>query len=406
VYATSDPIPLAPVRTLWTKPFFFVIGVQMLVNYALSTFLLLPKYLSTQLSATASDVGHVSAIQGLVAALAVPFVGGWLDRIGRRPLMAAGAVLMFGYSLAWLAVDHVGPLAYALQVVSGVGGMLAFSGSITLITDLAPHARLGQAIGVFGAANISMNALAPAIAESTAERLGWHVAFGLAAAFSLLSFVLSHWVRDAPRPDAAATAQSGRGGDLAQTLSVARSLVPYLAAMASCGAAFGAVFTFYQPFVLEQGAKNVSPFFIGFTLAAVIIRIGLGSLADRYGRRLVALRAFAVYALVVLVMTQLSPGRLFGFGFAFGLAHGFFYPALSALTLEVADASARGRAMTLVTGAFNLGNTVSVTSFGWVVHGYGYQTVFVSASLVACCGIAILYAGSARGTAVQSAPAE
>lgn len=393
--------PLAP-NPLFSRKFFGVIAVQVLFNYGLSTFLLLPKYLSTQLGATAEQLGRVNAIQGCIAVLAVPFVGSFLDRAGRRPLMASGAALLLVYALAWLGVTHVGPLMYSLQLLSGLAFMLAFSGSSTLIADLAPPERLSQAIGVFGAANISMNALAPAIAEPTAARFGWHVTFALAAVFALLSLILSRWISEPPRPLAAAGASRN---DLAGTFAVARKLSSSLTAMASCGAAFGAVFTFYQPYVLEQGATHVSLFFVGFTAAAVLTRIGLGSLADRFGRRRVALRAFAIYALVVLAMTQLGPASLLPFGFAFGFAHGFFYPALNGLALEDIGANERGRAMTLITGAFHLGTTLSVVLFGWVAHRFGYPLVFVLASGVVCAGTLALYATSTP-TAAEGAPAE
>jgi MFS family permease len=176
--------------------------------------------------------------------------------------------------------------------------------------------------------------------------------------------------------------------------------------MASCGAAFGAVFTFYQPWVLAQGAKQVSLFFVGFTLAAVSTRVGLGSIADRFGRRRVALRAFFLYATVVLAMTQLTPGRLLGFGMAFGFAHGFFYPALNALALESTSAAERGRAMTLVNGSFHLGTTVSALGLGWVAHSFGYVPVFVLGALIAFAGLAVLYT-TAQGSAVaHTTPAE
>jgi predicted MFS family arabinose efflux permease len=195
------------------------------------------------------------------------------------------------------------------------------------------------------------------------------------------------------------------GGDLLQTFRVASGVRWYLLAMVCCGAAFGAVFTYYQPYVLEQGAKNVSIFFVGFTTATVLTRVGLGSLADRYGRRMIARRALVAYSLVVLSMTQLSPSWLLWFGLAFGFVHGFFYPALSALTLELADIRVRGRAMTLVTGAFNLGNMLSIVSLGWVAHTYGYPPVFMLASLVTALGVAILYADAPRVAAEDVLPA-
>jgi predicted MFS family arabinose efflux permease len=317
--------------------------------------------------------------------------------------MAAGAVLMLIYSLAWLAVDRLGPLAFGLQVLSGLAFMFAFSGASTLSTDLAPEERLSQAIGIFGAANITMNAVAPAIAEPLAEHFGWPLTFALAAASSVLSLLLIRWVAEPVRER---QPQAGAPSDLVAAISVGRRLWPYITAMASCGAAFGAVFAFYQPWVLAQGATQVSLFFVGFTLAAVSTRVGLGSIADRFGRRRVALRAFALYACVVLAMTQLTPARLLGFGLAFGFAHGFFYPALNALALECTGAAERGRAMTLINGSFHLGTTLSALGFGWVAHHYGYVPVFVLGALVAFAGLGVLYT-TAHGSAVDHAtPAE
>lgn len=383
--------------------FLKVIFAQMSFNYGLSTYLLLPKYLSTELHAQASDLGLMSAVQGVVAVLAVPFVGGFLDRVGRRPLMAAGAGLLLVYSLAWLGIRELGPLMFGLQVLSGLGFMLTFSGASTLSTDLAPPERLSQAIGIFGAANITMNAVAPAIAEPLAQHFGWRAAFALAGASSVLSLVLMRMVSEPARER---LPRAGAISDLVATFSVARRMWQYVTAMASCGAAFGAVFTFYQPWVLEQGAKNVSLFFVGFTLAAVSTRVGLGSIADRFGRRRVALRAFGLYALVVLAMTQLTPARLLGFGLAFGFAHGFFYPALNALALESTGAAERGRAMTLINGAFHLGTTLSALALGWVAHSFGYVPVFVFAALIAFFGLAVLYTTNQARAFAQTTPAE
>lgn len=377
-------------RRVITRDFAAIVITQMMFGYAISTFLLLPKFLATQLHGTASQIGHVSAIPGCTAALIVPFVGTALDHFGRRPLMRAGAALGALCALLWLFVDAIGPAAYALQVMSGVAFMLAFSGSSTLVADSAPPEKLGQAIGLFGAANISMNALAPAIAEPLASQYGWHSAFVVAALAFLASLVSTRSVRESDRCHLLPVAGGGGPHPLAQTLHVARKLLPYIVAMLSCGAAFGAVFTFYQPFVLAQGAEHVSTFFVGFTLAAVTTRLGLGNIADRVGRRRVALWALIAYAGMVSLMTQLTPALLFPLGFGFGLAHGFFFPALNAFALEFTELRERGRAMTLINGAFHLGNTTSVLSCGWVADAYGYPQAFVLAAAIAGAGVCAL----------------
>ena len=375
-----------PPQRLLTRDFVKLVLTQMAFGYAISTFMLLPKFLATQLHGNAAEIGHVNAIPGLIAALLVPFVGGALDRFGRKPLLQLGSALGVVYALLWLTVDRVGPAVYGLQVLCGAAFMLTFSGTSTLVADAAPPARLGQAIGIFGAANISMNALAPGVAEPLAERMGWWIAFALAAGMFALAFLLSFRLREQRRAAVPASA-----GDLRDTLIVARRLFPYIAAMLSCGAAFGASFTFYQPYVLAQGADHVSSFFVGFMLAAVGTRLGLGGVADRVGRRRVALIALTAYACMVLAMVQLTPERLLLFGFGFGLAHGFFFPALNAYALEFTAPHERGRAMTLVNGSFHLGNTTSLLCCGYVANTYGYPLAFALAASIAGLGVCALH---------------
>lgn len=380
--------------SLLTASFVNVVIAQTTFSYAISTFMLLPKYLATSLQASASEIGLTSALPGVAAVLLTPFVGGWLDRVGRKPLVSLGALLCAIYAAAWTAVDHVGIAVYALQLLSGAAFVLTFNATSTLATEAAPPARVGQAIGLFGAANISMNAIAPVVAEPLAARFGWPAAFALAAAAALLSLVLAQRIEAAPRgtrsPAGTSYAAFART-DVVDTLRVGRVIGLHIAAMVACGAAYGATLTFYQPFVLAQGAEHVSALFVGFTAATVGTRLLLGSVADRFGRRRVALGAFTAYACVVLAMTQLTPARLLGFGLLFGSAHGLFYPALNALSIERTSVAQRSRVMALVNGSFHLGFMMSVLCFGALAEHSGYPVVFVSAAAVCGVGVALLW---------------
>jgi MFS family permease len=273
-----------------------------------------------------------------------------------------------------------------------------------------------------------MSAVAPGVGEILASGVGWHAMFGLSGGVALFALVLAQRIEEtSPRhvlPAARARADDGRGevdGEanvhldsippmpgglgLAATFALLRRQLPHSLAMASCGAAYGAVSTFYQPYVIAQGAVHVAGFFIGFTIAAVGVRLLFGSLPDRVGRRRVAIGSYIGFASTVLLMTQLTPDTLFLFGFLFGCAHGMFYPALSALSVEQAGPSERGRAMTLVMGSFRLGNVASALALGWVAEAYGYPVVFVLASLVSWLGVAALHAAPAddKGAAQMDA---
>ena len=142
---TVDAAAETPVEPLWTKAFVTVVTTQMAFGYASSAFVLLPKYLSTELHASASDIGHVVAVTGLAAVAAIPFVGAAIDRFGRKPLVILGCVLTAIYAFGWLLVSELSGLMYALQALGGIAFMIAFNAAGTLVTDQAPPARLGQA---------------------------------------------------------------------------------------------------------------------------------------------------------------------------------------------------------------------------------------------------------------------
>jgi MFS family permease len=415
-----DPDPSqAEHSPVWTKAFVTVVTTQMAFGYASSAFVLLPKYLSTELHATASDIGHVMAVTGLAAVLAIPFVGAAIDRFGRKPLVILGCVLTAVYSFGWLGVHELGWFMYALQMLGGVAFMIAFNAAGTLVADQAPAERLGQAIGIFGASNMVMSAVAPGVGEILAAGVGWRAMFGLSGVVALFALALAQRIEEtSPRHSPSWRARErarAKGGEddgeanvhldsippmpgglgLAATFALLRRQLPHSLAMATCGAAYGAVSTFYQPHVIAQGAVHVAGFFIGFTVAAVGVRLLFGTLPDRLGRRRVAIGSYVGFASTVLLMTQLTPDTLFLFGFLFGCAHGVFYPALSALSVEQAGPSERGRAMTLVMGSFRLGNVASALAMGWVAEAYGYPIVFVLASLVSWLGVAALHAAPA-----------
>src|SRR5690606_32932666 len=120
----------------------------------------------------------------------------------------------------------------------------------------------------------------------------------------------------------------------------------------------------------------VGGFFLGYTVAAVLVRVLLGGLPDRFGRLRVGRIALAGYAIVVAAMSQLTPNSLVFFGVAFGMVHGMMYPALNAVAVEGASDSQRGKVMSFYNGSFNLGVATSSFGLGHVAEAWGYSSVF------------------------------
>jgi len=147
---------------------------------------------------------------------------------------------------------------------------------------------------------------------------------------------------------------------------------------AANGAAFGVMFTFTQPLALSLGAKQVSAFFVGYTLFALVVRLGLGTLADTWGRRRIAFAALVLYGLVAFMTAFLRPPQLlFVAGSGLGLAHAFLYPAINAIAAEGVPRAYRGTVMSYFFGAFAPGFSLCVLLLGVLAKSHGYPLAYL-----------------------------
>jgi predicted MFS family arabinose efflux permease len=316
--------------------------------------------MAKELHATASEIGRVSTVYGLASVVAIPFLAWALDRGSPRRLIMTAAFALSASACGYLAVDRVGPFLLMLRLVQGLAWALTFTAGMMMTTSLAPAERLAQAIGFYGSANLAMKGFA-----------GFLVARGL--------------------PEIV----NGRAESTTGMWSLAsRPQSLWMAAVGTLwGAAFGAMFTFSQPFALELGITHVRGFFIAYTAAALFSRLGIGSLADRAGRLRVSVGALSLYATVVLSMQHLRPGWLTPIGGFFGFAHGLFFPAFSALTLARLPNVDRGKLTALSNGAFCGGMALSGALFGPLAEHSGYPRVFLVAGLATWGAVAMLATG-------------
>jgi len=367
-----------------------VLSVQFCFGLSYSTFFLLPKFLARQFHANADAIGAVAATALLASVLASPWTGAWLDRGSRRPFIGYGALLNGLSGCAFALVHGVSWPIFALRVVHGVSYALVFNGVVTLAADLAPPKKLGQAIGLCGAASIVSNAVAPALAEPIADNQGWGLVFLLAGGAALLTALLALGIRE-PNQALASVADS----DLVSSPSALALLrepqrIGAFVCSAANGAAFGAMFTFTQPFALSLGASKVSGFFLGYTLIALSVRLFLGGAADAWGRRRVAFTALVLYGSVASLTSLLRPNLLFAAGAGLGLAHGLLYPSINALAAEGVPRARRGAVMSYFFGCFGAGSAIWVLGMGVVAKSYGYAVVFLATGVLVWSAIAFL----------------
>jgi predicted MFS family arabinose efflux permease len=367
-----------------------VLTAQLLFGLGWSAYLVQPKFLATKFGADAATISHVTVMSPVAAVAMLPLAVSIMDRVSRVWIFRAGLALLFTASLGYLWVDHIGPALFLLQATIGASYVLSYNASASIIADEAPPERLGEAIGLLGASNVVTNAIATTIAEHLAASHGWGATFRMSAGLALVAFALSTRLSEGPK-----ATRARPSAPLAASLRGPLGVVLLVSALA--GAAFSAMFTFHQPYVLSLGGKSVSPFFVGFTVTAVAARVVFGSLGDRLGHRQVSLAAMIAYGTVALATARLQVSHLWAYGLAFGAAHGVLYPTLNTHGVHAAPGAARGRVITLYGGAFNVGVALATLAWGQVAGAFGFPAVFAGAALVAYAGAGVLATDAARG---------
>ena len=367
---------------LLSREFLLLLSSVSCYGFSWSFYLILPKYFALELGMDAAAIGRAVAVQGVTAVAVTPIVGWLVDRYGRKPWLTVGDLLIALTGVIYLFVDHEGPLLYLAQVVWGVGMVMGFNAGGAMTADIAPADRMAQAIGLFGAANLGMNAISPTIAELLSASAGWQYVFILSScagvAAALLSTRLTEPPKHEPRPDEVRRPLLGG------------SLLRVYAAMALMTACFTALFTLHQPFALERGVTEVRSFFIGFALFALVVRLGGGGLIDRFGVRRASVVSLALYATVPPLLAIYGPDRLFPIGALMGVAHGVAYPALTALALARADAASRGMVVSILHGSFNGGHALFAYVLGEISADRSYETAFWVAGALTLIGAAVL----------------
>jgi len=161
--------------------------------------------------------------------------------------------------------------------------------------------------------------------------------------------------------------------------------------MTACGMGFGTVLTFVPTFVRAAGIERVAPFFLSYSLAAIAVRIVLGGLSDRVGRRPVLFPAMAVLAAAIATLGLVaSVPALVAVGLAFGAGQGMVYPTANALMVDLSHAGNLGRVQTLFSGSFSVGVAISAFVFGGIIERFGYPLAFAAASACVVCGMGLL----------------
>lgn len=346
------------------------------------TFATLPGYVQT-IGGDAAAIGLAFGLFSLSAVAARPLVGWLVDHWGRKPVLIVGATIFALSPALYTLVGSVWPFQ-VVRAFHGVGIAAFTTAYTTLIADLAPPERRGEAIGLSGVTNNLGMLFAPVLGAYTVARWGYPVHFALSAGITALSVLL---VLPIVEPDRL----PGTRADHPRLRSVAGMRPVWVAAFGITGlaVAYGAILSFLPPFADELGLVTAGGYFSTFAVAMMLAQASAGWLSDRLGRRAVAVPGMAV---VVLAMVFLAMARtdaaLLTAGAVFGLSWGLARAGIDTAVVDAVSPEARGTAIGFLYTCFDVGVGVGSFGLGVIARTQGYAATFYAAALWALAALA------------------
>lgn len=357
---------------------------------SLNGFVLLPLYVH-QLGGNEASIGVVQGMYSATGILCQPLVGAWIDRLGRRFFMLVGTSVLLVSTAAFTVTSSI-PVLAVLRSLHGVAFSAFFVGNYLYVVELVPPERRGWALGIFGLSGMISTSLAPLLGEFLIRHWGFTALFAFSTFLAVGATALAERMREVRPP----TLGVGPTADVFRE-SLREVWQLHMGLMLCFGLGTGTIFTFLPTFAERLGVRGLGLFYTAYAVAAMLVRVVGGQLIDLRGSRAVIIPSMFVQTAATLILALVaifvSPAAsipvlpfLFFAGFLAGGAHGFLYPALSALLVDVTPESRRGSAVGTFSSVYLIGNAVGSMAFGYVAHGLGYRAMWVTLTLVLTLG--------------------
>jgi len=334
---------------------------------------------------TLATVGLVSLAYGGMAAVSQPLFGVLADRFGTR---------FTGLTLVWTALTFslVGfvttfPVLVLLAVASGLGSGAFHPMGALDVRALLPAWRRSAGMSIYVTAGTVGVAVGPLIGILVFHAFGIH-GTGLLVIPGLVAGGYLLWRMRAVKPAAVAARAVAAVAPRAPVIALALVIGVMMSRSWTVNVFQAFTPTWYQQ--LGYGPEFYGPLATTLVLASAVGTVGCGTLADRYGRRVVILATLVLSAPAILLFTAF-PGP---WAFASAVLIGFLAASTAPLMLLMAQqlmAARAGLASGLVMGLGFVTGAIGIPINGAIADHIGLQRSLMTHVFLVIATIAIAW---------------
>lgn len=367
-----------------TKPFVLAVLAEFAMCMSIGMLLvILPVYANDELGAGSFGVALTVAAVSPMLLLFQPVAGRIGDRRGRRVLIVAGA-LVASVSVAAYALSTSLELLIAFRLFTGVGEAMLLVGAATMVTDLAPEKRRGEALSLYSLGLWGGLALGPLLGELVLRGDHFDSVWLLAAGFCLVAAAIGLTL-----PETAPVLEVGEvfaPSRLVHPAAIGPGLV-----LAVTVFGFAGLGTFAALYARELGMDGAGAVFLVFSAVVVATRIVGRQIPDRLGPKRTSGTALILISAGLLTIGFWNvPTGLFAGTVVLAFGQALAFPALMTLAINSAPASERSSVVGTFTAFTELGFAVGALTLGAVASAVGYDGMFVVCAIGPLLGALLL----------------
>ena len=341
-----------------------------------------PVYADDELGVGSFGVAVAVAAVSPMVLVCQPLAGRYADRNGRRILVVAGGALAALAVAGYVVADSL-PLLVVLRLLTGAGEAMALVGAATIVTDIAPEHRRGEALSVFSLGLWGGLALGPLVGELVLGDARFDAVWLLAAAFCLAAGVIGLALPEtAPTRDEEQAAPA----QLVHSAAIGPGLV-----LAFTVLGFAGLGTFGALYARELGLEGAGSVFLVFSAVVVTTRVLARQVPDRLGPKRTSRIALTLIALGLFTVGLWNvPAGLFIGTVVVAFGHALAFPSLMTLAVNAGPASERSSIVGTFSAFTELGFLVGALTLGAVASAMGYDGVFVVCAFGPLLGVLVL----------------
>ncbi|WP_336929438.1 MFS transporter [Acinetobacter tandoii] len=366
---------------LWNKSFILCLANNLLLfvfYFAQTT--ILPIYILQDLHGSLAQAGLTMTLF-MASSIAVrPFSGLIIEKFGRKKTFFVSEFLFCLFSIAYIFADNLQVLLW-LRFLHGIWFSILTTVTVPIANEFIPDSRRGEGMGYFVmSVNLGI-VLGPLIGLSLIQPLSYAVVATILAAIVCLGFVFCFLI---PVQAETSTMQKMQKKQLSIHDFVEKKTLPVSIMAMMVSFAYASIMSFISTY---SASKNLlayaSLFFIVFAISMMSLRPFTGKIYDRKGPSYVIYPALALFAVGLIVLSQIN--SLIGFMLAaifIGMGFGSVQPCLQTLAIQRAAPQRIGHATSTFFTFYDLGIAFGSILLGILITAQGYSMSYILCAVI------------------------